>query len=89
MMKRKESFLLQTIGGECMLVPLGKQVVDTNGLVMLNSTGRVVWDLLAEEHSVDQLAQALVEQFDVDRERAQTDVREFLGEIRQIGLLAS
>ncbi len=87
-MKRKESFMLQAIGGENLLVPLGAQVVDTNGLVLLNPTGRVVWDLLAEEQSVDRLAAALVDQFDVDLECARTDVQMFLQEISQIGLLA-
>lgn len=79
--------MLQSVGGENMLVPLGSQVVDTNGMVILNSTGRYVWELLAEDRSVDELATAVVERFDVDRERARADVQAFLDDITHIGLV--
>ena len=38
-MKRKDDFILQNVGGENLLVPLGAQVMDLNGLVTLNGTG--------------------------------------------------
>ncbi len=86
-MKRKDDFLLQSAGGQDLLVPLGSKVVDMNGMIVLNATGRCIWELLAEERSVEDLAAALVERFDVDSERARADVQAFLNEITPWGLL--
>ncbi len=86
-MKRKDSFLMQDVAGEILLVPLGAQVMDMNGIMTLNATGRCVWELLAEERSVDDLAAAVAERFDVDSERARTDVQAFLDDITRLGLL--
>ena len=86
-MKRKDSFLMRNVGGEILLVPLGGQVVDTNAIVVLNDTGRCIWELLAEERSVDGLVTAVVERFVVDRERARADVQAFLDDIARMGLL--
>ncbi len=87
-MRHKESFLLQNVGGENLLVPIGSQVMDTNGILTLNAAGSCLWDLLAQDRSVDELAAALAERFDVEPERAHTDVLTFLDEIRKLGLLA-
>jgi hypothetical protein len=86
-MKRKADFVMQNVGGENLLVPIGGQVLDTNGLVTLNATGRCLWELLAQERSVEDLAGALTEKFEVDGERAKADVQAFLDEITRIGLL--
>ena len=88
-MKRKEDFMLQTVGGEKLLVPLGSQVVDMNGLVVLNATGACVWEALAEERSVEELAALVAEQFEVDGDRARADVQAFVDEIGRLGLLAA
>ena len=86
-MKRKSDFILQNVGGENLLVPIGKQVLDTNGLVTLNATGCCLWELLTQDRSVEDLAGALTEKFEVDIQRARADVQLFLDEITRIGLL--
>jgi hypothetical protein len=86
-MKRKGDFIMRNVGGENLLVPLGAQVMDMNGMVILNDMARCVWELLAQDRSVDELAVAMAERFDVDRERARADVQSFLDEITRLGLL--
>jgi hypothetical protein len=86
-MKRKSDFILQNVGGETLLVPLGAQVMDLNGLITLNGTAACVWELLAADHSIDELTAAVAERFDVDRETARADVRIFVHEIAKMGLL--
>ncbi len=86
-MKRKEDFVLQNIGGENLLVPIGAQVMDLNGLVILNDTAVYIWDLLVKKWESDEMAGAVAEQFEVDLETAQRDVRAFLNEIAEMGLL--
>ncbi len=87
-MKRTDGFILQSVGGENMLVPVGSRVVDLNGMVILNKTGRFVWELLAEDRSIEDLAAALAQRFDVDPERARADIQVFLNNVAHIGLVA-
>ena len=81
MMKRKNDFLIQNIGGQDLLVPLGAKVIDLNGIIVLNFTGRYIWELLAENCSLDDLVEALEEHFVVDSQRARIDVQAFVSEI--------
>jgi hypothetical protein len=85
--RRKSSFLLKKVGGESLLVPLGVEVVDLNGIITLNSTAEFVWELLAVDRSVEDLASAMVEHFDIDGVTARADLQTFLDEIAKIGIL--
>ncbi|MHB8174322.1 MAG: PqqD family protein [Nitrospirota bacterium] len=61
--------------------------MDTNGLVILNETGRYIWELLAKECSVDDLATALSERFGLDITRARADVQVFINDVSDHGLV--
>lgn len=86
-MKRKDNFVMKNVGGENLLVPLGSQVLDLNGMVLLNETGSCLWEYLEEDRSLNELVAILAERFDVDHERAIADVQNFLDQIRSMGLL--
>ena len=86
-MKRKADFVMENVGGEYLLVPLGAQVMDMNGIITLNTTGAYLWELLAEEHTPAELATALAEHFDTTPDRARTDVDAFLAQINKLGML--
>jgi hypothetical protein len=79
--------MMQDVGGANLLVPLGAQVMDMNGLITLNETAACVWELLAQERSLDELAAAVAERFDVMLEPARADVQTFVNEIAKMGLL--
>jgi len=81
--------LLRSVGGQDVLVPLGAKVLDMNALITLNATGRVIWDLLAEDRSLEYLVAEVVRQFDIDDGGARADVQTFLNELERLGLLAT
>lgn len=86
-MKRKADFIMENVGGEYLLVPLGAQVMDMNGIITLNAPGSYLWELLAEERTAAELAAAVVERFDTTPARARTDVDAFLEQIGKLGIL--
>lgn len=86
-MRRKDDFVMQNVGGENLLVPLGAQVMDMNGIITLNSTSGYIWSLLDQDRSIDELAAAVAERFEVDPARARADIEKFLDEIADLGLL--
>lgn len=86
-MKRSQDFLLQHMGGQDFLVPLGAKVMDMNALITLNATGRRVWELLAQDCSLEDLVAEVVAHFEVDQEAARADIQAFLDHLRDMGLL--
>ena len=86
-MKRKSDFIRVNIADEKLLVPVGTQVMVLNGLITLNNTADCAWELLAKERSLDELAAAFAERFDITLERASADVQTFVDEIARLGLL--
>ena len=86
-MKRKDDFAMQNVGGENILVPLGAQVIDLNGLVTLNDTAAYLWELLSENRTIEELVICLTDEFNIDKNTADKDVKKFLAEINKIGLL--
>ena len=86
-MKRKDDFIMQNVGGEYLLVPLGAQVMDMNAIITLNVTSSYIWSLLDQDRSVDEITTAVAERFEVDPAHARADIQKFLAEIADMGLL--
>jgi hypothetical protein len=86
-MKHKADFMMRNIGGAHLLVPFGGEVKDLNGFITLNDTAACVWELLANERSLDELALGVAERFDVAASTARDDVRTFVDEMVRLGTL--
>jgi len=86
-MRRKDDFVMRDVGGENLLVPLGKQVMDMNAIITLNATSGYIWTLLEQDRSIDELTAAVVERFEVDPACARVDIEKFIDEISNLGLL--
>lgn len=84
-MQRVDEFILQDVGGEAILVPIGQKVVDLNGLIALNATGLFLWEQLAQPREVGELADLLCGEFEVEPAVARTDVLAFTQRLREIG----
>ncbi len=83
-MRRVDSLILQEVGGEAILVPTGAKVVDLNGLVTLNATGRRLWIALAEDQTLDSLVEVLCTDFEVTPEQARADITSFLTDLERL-----
>jgi hypothetical protein len=86
-MKRTAEFVMRTVDHEKLLVPLGARVTGMNGLITLNDTAAYVWELLAQERTLEGLTEAVTERFDVAAGVAGDDVQTFVDEIARLGLL--
>ncbi len=54
----------------------------------INRSGRLLWDALATGATHEELVSLLASEFDLDGERAATDVDRFLSALRSRGLIA-
>ena len=81
-MKLKEGFILQKVAGENIAVPTGEGA-DLDMMITLNNVGAFLWTLLEEETDEDALAEALMEEYGIDRDRAHHSVQTFVEKLRK------
>ena len=88
-MKRKEGFVLRTVCGEKVIVGEGLGAIDFGKLISLNDTAAWIWEQSGEqgEFSVDSLADALCENYEVEAARAQADVEALLKQWKELGIV--
>ena len=86
-MKIKKELVKRDIAGDIVLVPGGKTVYDANGLFVMNEVGEFLWDRLSEAESAEDLANAVVQEYDVGIEEARRDIEEFLDKLRQMDII--
>ncbi len=86
-MKIKDGFLLKEIAKSWVVVPVGENLVDFQMMMTLNETGVFLWNLLKEEKTQEELTDALLAEYDVDRETAAADVAEFVQKLKEKDVL--
>jgi hypothetical protein len=72
------------IGDEYVLVPLAGRGADLDSILNLNRVAAFVWEQLDGKRTGTAVVDAVVERFDVDRERAQADTLELLDTLLQL-----
>lgn len=77
-MKIRGDYMLDTIGGEKIAVPLGAGENNQTGLVRLNEVGAFLWEKLMEGTTEEDLVQDVTKQYEVGTEKAAGDVKKFL-----------
>lgn len=86
-MKIRHEYVMRQIAGETILVPVGKTPPEQNGLLALNESGAFLWDRLEQVNSERELVDALLDHYEVLPETAETDVAEFLSQLRKLNIL--
>ena len=81
--------MLREVAGQSIVVPLGSNVVDVNGIITLTESAAILWKKLESGiNSTDELTDALLAEYDVDRETALRSVEEFIGQLREKSIIA-
>ncbi len=86
-MKVKSGFVVKEIAGQYVVIALGAASRVFNGIIKLNESGRFIWELLSEEIERDEIVDALLKEYDVEREQAETDVDKFICELKGANIL--
>ena len=86
-MKIREGFLLREVAGNTVIVPVGNDSVDFNGIITINETGRFLWDLLSEGIEKEELLEKFLAEYKVDVEDAKEDIRAFIQTLLDNGVM--
>lgn len=77
-MRIKKGFAKREIAGSNIVVPVGKNSLEFNGMITLNDSGSFFWDCLCSDTTVDEVVEKVTAEYDVDTERARKDVEAFV-----------
>ena len=70
-----------------MLVPVGSAAASFNGLIALNEIGNFIFNVLKDESTKDDVIDKILSEYDIDRQTAETDLEDFLDQLRKVGAL--
>ena len=87
-MKIKNGFVIRKVGGERVVVPVGEMSKTFHGMVRLNETGAFLWKKLSEaDITLDELVDAMLKEYEVDRETAAQDAARLVEQFSENGIL--
>ena len=86
---RNQDVVARQIEGELIIVPIRRGVGDMNSLYTLNPVGSILWEFMAEEHSLPEMVERVCDEFEVTASQAKTDIRSFLDSMLEEKLIQS
>ena len=86
-MKVKKEYILRSIAGEHIVVPVGKEAVTFNGIMTLNRSGKLLFEALQNDIEESDLVNVLLEEYEVTEAVAKQDVQAFLAKLKDKDLL--
>lgn len=86
-MKLKSGFVLRKVADTYVVVAVGAEAKKHNVMITLNETGSLLWEKLTEGTDEEGLVNAILDEYDIDKETASKDVSAFLAKITNEGLI--
>ncbi len=87
-MKLSPDFILRTVCGETMLMPVGENTKRFNGIFTLSETGAFLLDAVTNGATQKEAAERLSREFDIPHDVAESDASEFFAQLAEYGVLS-
>ncbi|MBQ8183150.1 MAG: PqqD family protein [Clostridia bacterium] len=81
----KPGYVLREIAGEHLAIPVTAE--NSTDIVVLNPVSALLWEALETEKTIEELAQIVCNNFDIDRDEAKTDITEFIESLVEKGVV--
>lgn len=86
-MRIKNGFAKREIAGSNIVVPVGKQSTQFNGMITLNESASFFWDCFCRDISIDDAVKMVTDEYDVDAETAKKDITNFINMLKEHNLI--
>jgi len=86
--QRNDKIVSREIAGELFLVPVSGNLANMQRMFSLTSVASYIWQQMDGKHSLGEIRDALIEQYDIDKNRADEDILEFTAGLLDAGLIA-
>lgn len=77
-LRKNSDFQIRKIAGETILIATGEAAGKFHGLVSFNETACIIWDLLEQEKTEEEICNGLAKAYGITTECCKEDVRAFL-----------
>ncbi len=85
--KKRADVVSRDIAGETILVPIRGQLADMQRIFALNPVAQYIWEHLNGEQTLEEIRSGLIESFEIEEERAERDLHEFIDELLEADLI--
>ncbi len=85
-MKIKDGLVLREVAGSYVVMNAGGEL-NFNGMITLNESGAIIWRGLEEGLSVDEIAERITAEYDIDAETAIADIKRFTDKMSEAGVI--
>lgn len=86
-MKIKEGFILRTVAGQNVVVPVGSNAMNFNAAITLNDSAAFLWKQLESEKTEQELLTSLTDEYEIDSATAKGDITVFLNVLKEHEIL--
>ena len=86
-MKIKKGFVVRDIAGQSVVIAVGEASKVFNGIIKLNETGKIIWTKLSEGADKSATVDAILAEYDVDRETVEKDYDTFVNTLLGAGII--
>ena len=86
---KQADIVTRQIAGETLLVPIRSNLADMQKIYGLNPLGEYIWRQLDGTRSLTEIHEEMAANFEVTREQAGDDIREFISQLVEAGIVRS
>lgn len=85
--RTKSGYVVREVLGEFLTIPVSLPPHEKSRMAVLNEEGKFLWEQLRTDRTVDELVEAMTENYEVTSAEARADILEFLQEMDKNALL--
>lgn len=86
-MKLNENYILKTVAGMPVVVPVGDAVNNIRGMITLNGPAEVIWKALEEGKGYDEIIDKIKSEYDAPEDVIKADIDAFLEKLKNYKIL--
>ncbi len=86
-MKLNENYILKTVAGMPVVVPVGNAVKNIHGMITLNGPAEIIWKALEEGKSYEEIVALIKSEYDANEDVIKTDLDAFLEKLKNYKIL--
>jgi hypothetical protein len=81
---KNDDFVQREVAGECILIPVQRQLTDVNSLYVLNDTGAALWRRMDGKTPLQAITLDFLDEFDVTQAQLEKDVASLIEDLLSI-----
>ncbi len=86
-MKINENYILKTVAGMPVVVPVGDAVNNIHGMITLNGPAEIIWKALENGKSYEEIVAEIKAEYDAPEDVIKTDLDAFLEKLKKYSIL--